>query len=198
MYGGLRNIEGGKGFIPFRQAGQYEDVEIGLYYNRFRYYNPQTGLYLSKDPIGLAGNNPNLYAYVDDSNVEMDPFGLSLINGIPQNPGVVRRFMSKSEYKKFKKNGFKFDPNDSRGGISVTSTKVDPKNPDGIKRSTGALGADYYVDINTTGKNVELKGKTKGGVMDWKIKDDVKVDVYDNKGKLVEKGDIVGSGKVYK
>ncbi len=139
-----------------------------------------------------------MYAYVDDSNVEMDPFGLSLINGIPQNPGVVRRFMSKSEYKKFKKNGFKFDPNDSRGGISVTSTKVDPKNPDGIKRSTGALGADYYVDINTTGKNVELKGKTKGGVMDWKIKDDVKVDVYDNKGKLVEKGDIVGSGKVYK
>ena len=85
-----------------------------------------------------------------------------------------------------KKNGFKFDPIDSRGGISVTYTKVKPKNPDAIKRSTGALGADYFVDIDTKGKNVDLKGKTKGGVMDWKIKDNVSPD------------DIVGSGKVCK
>ncbi|MGM5629400.1 RHS repeat-associated core domain-containing protein [Apibacter raozihei] len=79
IYGGLRNIEGGKGFIPFRQAGQYEDNETGLYYNRFRYYSPQTGSYLSKDPIGLDGNNPNTYAYVHDSNMESDPSGLSRI-----------------------------------------------------------------------------------------------------------------------
>ncbi|MGM5629402.1 RHS repeat-associated core domain-containing protein [Apibacter raozihei] len=77
IYGGLRNIEGGKGFIPFRQAGQYEDNETGLYYNRFRYYSPQTGSYLSKDPIGLLRNNPNAYAYTYDSNVEIDLFGLS-------------------------------------------------------------------------------------------------------------------------
>lgn len=30
---------------------------------------------------------------------------------------TVRRFMSKQEYKQFKKNGFKFNPNDTRGGI---------------------------------------------------------------------------------
>ncbi|WP_202807474.1 RHS repeat-associated core domain-containing protein [Gilliamella sp. wkB18] len=48
--------------MPFRQLGQYEDVETGLYYNRFRYYHPETGLYISQDPIGLAGNNPNFYA----------------------------------------------------------------------------------------------------------------------------------------
>jgi len=24
-------------FIPFRYQGQYEDIETGLYYNRFRY-----------------------------------------------------------------------------------------------------------------------------------------------------------------
>ena len=160
IYGRIReNLFNNKQFIPFRQLGQYEDIETGLYYNRFRYYNPQTGTYISKDPIGLAGNNPNLYAYTFDSNTTVDPFGLDIINGVPQNPGVVRRFMSKSEYKAFKKNGFKFDPIDSRGGISVTSTKVKPKNPDAIKRSTGALGADYFVDIDT-------KGKTKGGVMD--------------------------------
>lgn len=87
---------------------------------------------------------------------------------------------------KISKNGFKFDPNDSRGGISATSTKVRPMNPDAIKRSTGALGADYYVDIDTRNKNVELKGMTKGGIPDWKIKDDV------------SPMDIVKSGKVCK
>jgi len=28
---------------PFRYQGQYDDVEIGLYYNRFRYYSPDIG-----------------------------------------------------------------------------------------------------------------------------------------------------------
>ncbi|MFW0739750.1 RHS repeat-associated core domain-containing protein [Flavobacterium sp. T12S277] len=79
IYGDLRNLKGDKNFIPFRQLGQYEDQETGLYYNRFRYYNPETGLYLSQDPIGLAGNNPNLYAYTHDTNYWVDIFGLSVV-----------------------------------------------------------------------------------------------------------------------
>ncbi|WP_241810669.1 hypothetical protein [Serratia sp. 14-2641] len=129
----------------------------------------------------------NLYAYAPNPITWIDPLrltGSGLVNGIPINPGIVRRFMSKTEYKDFLKNGFKFDPTDTRGGISVTSVKVDPKNPDSIKRSTGALGADYYVDIDTKNKNVELKGKTKGGVMDWKIKDDVSPSDVKNKGEV--------------
>ncbi|OMQ13489.1 hypothetical protein BXU01_03150 [[Flexibacter] sp. ATCC 35103] len=77
IYGGLRNLKGDRNFIPFRQLGQYEDVETGLYYNRFRYYNPDTGAYLSQDPIGLLSHEPNLYAYVFDSNSWVDIFGLS-------------------------------------------------------------------------------------------------------------------------
>ena len=77
IYGRIReDTFNNKLFIPFRQLGQYEDVETGLYYNRFRYYNPETGQYISKDPIGLQGNNPNLYAYTFDSNSEVDPFGV--------------------------------------------------------------------------------------------------------------------------
>lgn len=77
IYGNIRKQEGTKdiNFIPFRQLGQYEDKETGLYYNRFRYYSPETGSYLSKDPIGLHGGI-QLYGYVHDSNTWIDPFGL--------------------------------------------------------------------------------------------------------------------------
>ena len=77
IYGNLKDLKGDRDFIPFRQLGQYEDVETGLYYNRFRYYNPDTGLYLSQDPIRLMGNNPNFYSYVSNPNSQFDPFGLS-------------------------------------------------------------------------------------------------------------------------
>jgi len=61
---------------PWRWPGQYEDEETGLYYNRFRYYDPRAGRYISKDPIGLAGGL-NAYAYVADPNGSADPLGLA-------------------------------------------------------------------------------------------------------------------------
>jgi RHS repeat-associated protein len=40
---------------PLRFQGQYFDHETGLHYNRFRYYDPETGRFISKDPIGFRG-----------------------------------------------------------------------------------------------------------------------------------------------
>ena len=54
LYG--NTIAGDSSFIPFLYQGQYYDEEIGLAYNRFRYYSPESGTYISQDPIGLAGN----------------------------------------------------------------------------------------------------------------------------------------------
>ncbi|MGE7092254.1 RHS repeat domain-containing protein [Lysinibacillus sp. NPDC048646] len=77
VYGRVKEFTGEQDFIPFRYQGQYEDVEIGLYYNRFRYYSASEGLYTQQDPIGLEGNNPTLYGYVYNPNICIDIFGLS-------------------------------------------------------------------------------------------------------------------------
>ena len=56
--------------------GQYYDQETGLHYNYFRYYNPQTGRYITPDPIGLEGGI-NLFAYVQNDPMNfIDPWGL--------------------------------------------------------------------------------------------------------------------------
>ncbi|MEN7547373.1 RHS repeat-associated core domain-containing protein [Rapidithrix thailandica] len=48
IYGNIRSqTKGAAHFIPFRNQGQYEDVETGLYYNRFRYYDGNSGMYIS-------------------------------------------------------------------------------------------------------------------------------------------------------
>ena len=61
---------------PFRYQGQYEDAETGLYYNRFRYYAPDEGMYISQDPITIEGGM-NLYGYVTDTTKLIDVAGLS-------------------------------------------------------------------------------------------------------------------------
>ena len=77
IYGRVRTFAGRSlNECPFRYQGQYQDSETGLYYNRFRYYDPEIGSYISQDPIGLAGGNPTLYAYVKDVNSWVDVFGL--------------------------------------------------------------------------------------------------------------------------
>ena len=87
-FGATHHFTGEKNFVPFRYQGQYEDEETGLYYNRFRYYAPEEGIYLSQDPIRLKGSN-RFYSYVHDCNSWIDVFGLApegYIFNFPTNP----------------------------------------------------------------------------------------------------------------
>ncbi|WP_232829775.1 RHS repeat domain-containing protein, partial [Pseudomonas amygdali] len=59
-----------------RFQGQYFDVETGLHYNTFRYYDPEIGRFITQDPIGLLGGS-NLYRYAKNSSGWIDPLGLS-------------------------------------------------------------------------------------------------------------------------
>ncbi|PCC70456.1 RHS repeat-associated core domain-containing protein [Nannocystis exedens] len=75
VHGRIRDLAGDRRFCPFRYPGQYEDAETGLYYNRFRYYDPEAGQYISQDPLGLAAGLA-FYAYVPDPLSAFDPLGL--------------------------------------------------------------------------------------------------------------------------
>ncbi|WP_299009180.1 RHS repeat-associated core domain-containing protein [uncultured Shewanella sp.] len=59
-----------------RYQGQVYDQETNLYYNRFRYYDPDSCQYLSPDPIGMAGGlRPS--SYVHNPMEWVDPLGLA-------------------------------------------------------------------------------------------------------------------------
>jgi RHS repeat-associated protein len=66
---------------PLRFAGQYHDPETGWHYNWHRYYSPELGRYVTRDPIGLEGGL-NIYGYVG-GNPEgfVDPEGLAAVCG---------------------------------------------------------------------------------------------------------------------
>ena len=64
--------------IPFLFQGQYYDEEIKLAYNRFRYYAPELGRYISEDPIGFASGALALHSYVEDVNCLIDILGLAV------------------------------------------------------------------------------------------------------------------------
>jgi hypothetical protein len=48
-----------------------------LYHYRARYYNPTFQRFVSQDPIGFAGQDTNVYAYVKENPTNwIDPYGL--------------------------------------------------------------------------------------------------------------------------
>ena len=100
MDGNVIEETGNKGMVPFLFQGQYYDCETGLAYNRFRYYSPKMGMYVSQDPIGLAGGI-RLYGYVKDTNTWIDSLGLKgcYLEEVKNNPDykyILR--ISEAEY----------------------------------------------------------------------------------------------------
>lgn len=76
---------------PIRFPGQYFDAESGLHYNRHRYYDPDTGQYLSPDPLGLEGGT-RPQGYVENPQSWIDPLGLISCSG---NAKILRDNMAR-------------------------------------------------------------------------------------------------------
>ena len=66
---------------PFRYRGYYYDTELGLYYLNARYYDPNTGRFISADDVSYLGADGeltgyNLYAYCGNNPIMYtDPTG---------------------------------------------------------------------------------------------------------------------------
>jgi RHS repeat-associated protein len=61
---------------PFRFSTKYTDVETNLAYFGYRYYNPDTGRWLNRDPIEEKGGG-NLYGYAQNNPImRIDPLGM--------------------------------------------------------------------------------------------------------------------------
>ena len=74
---------------PFRftgNVGYYFDKELQTYHIRARNYQPTTGRWTSQDPIGFAGGDSNLFAYVGNSPTgRLDPTGnepITIMTGV--------------------------------------------------------------------------------------------------------------------
>ena len=91
IYGRVRIEQGEVELAPFLYQGQYLDTETGLTYNRFRYYSPEIGAYISQDPIRLEAGLTNLYAYVHDVNAWIDPWGLIKVSTTVALQDVMNR-----------------------------------------------------------------------------------------------------------
>jgi RHS repeat-associated protein len=64
---------------PLQYAGQYKDVESGLYWMRARYYDPSTESFVSRDPAAAVTQSP--YSYGDGDPIDgTDPSGLCFHN----------------------------------------------------------------------------------------------------------------------
>ncbi len=160
VWGDLRDVQGVKGACPFRWPGQYEDEETGLYYNRFRYYEPQAGQYVSRDPIGLLGGM-GVYRYVSDPTLHADPFGLSSCDG-GDSHGVT--FFDKDIANRFQQPGATLGPKGGQVWMMPAEDAKGLRTKGEIVRATGNAPRPvqvYRSDSDMYGLAVPLEGVSR-------------------------------------
>jgi RHS repeat-associated protein len=94
---------------PFRYVGKYGvmDEGNGLLFMRARYYDVETGRFISKDPLGFEGGDLNLYSYLSGNPItEIDPEGLQEGNpGRKIKKAVIKKAIGEGLEKTVKKVG---------------------------------------------------------------------------------------------
>ena len=154
-YGQIENLVGKAKDCPFRYPGQYEDVETGLYYNRFRYYSPEEGMYISQDPIGLEGGNPTLYGYVHDINAALDPLGLQIFYHATKSSNAAESISTEGINLTKGRHSLDFNPAEKGGFYTTTNLSQ-------AQQLAGPKGKVMIYDVPDS-ELVKLKGKNFNG-----------------------------------
>ena len=168
------NFERGKRECPFRFQGQYEDAETGLYYNRFRYYDPSIGSYLSQDPIGLMGGM-QLYSYVHDTNSWTDALGLMPIKG-GKTPGGMSRSTSGwlNRYGPAAMRDHHLIPQEmlgDKGFMQQLDKLTGGKGTDYLHRQIATITNGLHQNVHADGWNADFKKWAKGTNNNFSLKD---------------------------
>jgi len=155
-----------------------------LYYYGYRYYDPETGRWLSRDPIGEVGGF-NLYLFVNNNSINsVDPFGLDAIGPI----GNPNKTWTEDEIKA----SLAFDVSLAftagatwENAVRIAYVKADAKLKTGINTlvSKGALtkndGAKLYVKgRNELVKQFRSKSTPVGKYIAEKLKPSNKLPTY--------------------
>lgn len=164
---------------PFQYSGRESDSETGLYFYRARYYDRQSGRFISEDPNdkGSLYEAQNLYVYTENNPVNgTDPFGLytlkkggkhpplppspeidKLLNCIESSTGLHLTVTSTSEDIPQHPPG-----TPHRRGLAV-DLKYDPGNADKILCAAKGCGAGFGLDEakhpspQSTGNHIHLQ-----------------------------------------
>jgi RHS repeat-associated protein len=143
----ISKAAGSAGFKnPIRFQGQYFDHETGLHYNRYRYYDPETGRFISKDPIGFSGGW-NVFTYVSDPVEWVDLLGLSpsstlnkALNGSVGDKMDAHHIIPVKEWSMYKDflEGLGLKRNEAQNGVLMPESKAVAK----------CMGRKFYHNTN--------------------------------------------------
>ena len=153
-YGNAKMQVGEAGFCNYLYQGQTLDTETGLAYNRFRYYAPEEGMYISQYPIRLFSNEDNFYSYVVDPNTWIDEFGLAAANDgtAPKHGGVGHNGVIDDEI-----HNLKNDPD-------VTNIRKNQQQVDVNGNKAGTNRPDIQYDKDGVHHNVEFDTSDVGSM----------------------------------
>jgi RHS repeat-associated protein len=198
-WGTLEAEPGARTTTQLRLLGQYYDDETGLSYNMHRYYEPETGRFISPDPIGLAGGN-NLFQYPTDPYEWLDPYGLLSANTKELNDNMKKEGRGCSAHETphhvvqrrgggaggkraraiLKRNGIKL--NDAANGAKLKGAHPSQRKKGGHKKGCkgyhgggdihGAAAQKKVADeLEAAEKAAEKKASKKAGATPQDIKD---------------------------
>ena len=141
-YGALK-VHEGAALATTSLARPLLDPEIGLHYNRYRYYDPTVARYLQPDPLGYEGSPVNLYSYCTNPVVAVDVVGLAYAGAATATQLGTRQRTS------------------GREGLDNEATKPDIRLPPaaGIAATYRRKYADRAVDMTDYGQNLDERNQ---------------------------------------
>ncbi|MFP2424265.1 RHS repeat-associated core domain-containing protein, partial [Pseudescherichia vulneris] len=122
------------------------------HYNRFRYYDTETGQYLTPDPIGLAGG-VNPYGYVHNPLSWVDPLGLACCPPGPELPESIAKTFENGLYQNRKLSSdeifYKYHGLDNRTGKKYSWLTNKKYSSESLLRENLAIRSDWGVNITS-------------------------------------------------